>query len=73
MYDLYYLLKNPNRVQFEIDDETYLVESVEGDGSVIISFNGKWYRDRDDFFSKATIGDTKLTSLYFEIGNFEVL
>ncbi len=73
LFDLYYLLKTPNRIQFELDGEKHLVESMEEEGNVVISFEGKWFRDRDDFFAKACIDDEKLTSLYYELENFEVM
>ena len=44
LYDLYYVLAQPARVRFLYAAEPYEVRSVEEDGGVVISFDGKWYR-----------------------------
>ena len=44
LYDLYYVLAQPARVRFLYAAEPYEVRSVEEDGGVVVSFDGKWYR-----------------------------
>ena len=73
LYDLYYVLAQPARVRFLYAAEPYEVRSVEEDGGVVISFDGKWYRTADDFFAKAALDGELLTTLYMELTDFEVL
>ena len=60
LFDLYELLTKPVKVTFMYDGEKFVVEAVEEDGEVIISFDGKWYRTTDDFFAKASIDGRRL-------------
>ncbi len=74
LYDLFYLFTKPSVVSFKYEDKTYIVRSELEDGNIAIEFNGKWYRKREDFFTKATIeDDLLLTQLYFELYDFEVV
>ncbi len=63
-YDLFYLLLRPGTVSFTFEGDPYEVHAVEENGEVVIEFNGKWFRNREDFFAKAQIGEGKLTFLY---------
>lgn len=73
LYDLYELLKKPVKVTFELAGESHEVEAVaEEDSGVVIRFDEKWYRTVDDFFQKAELDGEHLTSLYDELGHFEV-
>lgn len=73
LFDLYYVLKKPAVVKFMFDEETFTVSSVEEDGSIVIRFEDKWYRNIDDFFGKAVIDGEKLVVLYDEIYDIEVV
>ena len=73
LFDLYYLLAEPVKVRFKFDDETYEVESVRENGIPAIRFEEKWYRTADDFFNQAEIGGEKLTTLYDELYDYEVI
>ncbi len=72
-YDLYYLLKSPHTIKFDLGDTQYLIETQEEDGMCAVHFDGRWYRDRDEFFQKAVAGDNKLTAVYDEVFGLEVL
>jgi len=72
-YDLYYLLNRPHVITFAYEDETIRLESVQEGEECNVCYNGKWYRSRDDFFRDASIGGEKLTALYDEFYDFEVL
>ena len=72
LYDLFYLLTMPSVVSFKYEEKTYMVRSVMEDGNIVIEFDGNWYRKREDFFNKATIGDLLLTKLYYDLYDFEV-
>ncbi len=72
LFDLYYLLKTPNRVSFKYKGKKQEVESTVEDGTCTVCFNGKWFRDRDEFFSKARIGEQLLTSIYNKLDDFKI-
>ena len=65
-FDLYYLLKSPHTIKFDYGDAQYLIETQEEDGMCAVHFDGKWYRDRDEFFQKAVRREYKATEVYDE-------
>ena len=71
-YDLYHLLKSPCTVSFRYKKQVYTVQALEEDGRCVICFEDAWYRTREDFFSKATIGRTRLTDICHNFYMFEV-
>ena len=73
LFDLYELLTKPVKVTFMYDGEEFVVEAVEEDGEVIISFDGKWYRTTDDFFAKASIDGLRLVVIGWGLYDFEVI
>ena len=62
-FDLYYALKTPGTITFMYGTKEYSVNVIEEDGECVINFNGKWFRNRDDFFAKAEIDGNLLTSI----------
>ncbi|MBR3439997.1 MAG: hypothetical protein IKH13_10890, partial [Clostridia bacterium] len=48
---------------FMYGTKEYSVNVIEEDGECVIDFNGKWFRNRDDFFAKAEIDGNLLTSI----------
>ena len=73
LYDLYYLLLKPVKVQFFFEEDAHEIEAVEENGEVVIRFDDKWYRTVDDLFQKAEINGELLTTLYEELYFFEVI
>ena len=73
LYDLYVILREPVQVYFYYKRKKMEIKAVMEDGECVISFNGHWYRDVDDFFAKASIDGNLLTSLYHELYGWEVL
>ena len=71
-YDLYYVLNRPNRVTFFYGGKEHFIESSVEEGAVVVNFDGKWFRDRDEFFKNARIGDKRLTDIYDRIGGLSV-
>ena len=71
-FDLYYLLKSPHKISFFYDDKKQNLESVLEGNECTVCFNGKWFRNRDDFFKDACIGDMRLTAIYRKLYGFEV-
>ena len=71
-FDLYYLLKRPNKITFFLGEREHSVESVLEGGECAVCFDGKWFHSRDDFFRDACVDDVKLTAVYDELYGFEV-
>lgn len=72
LYDLYWVLREPNRVHFRYDEKEHIAESLIEEGAVVIHYDDRWYRTVDDFFAKAAIDGELLTSLEDELYMFEV-
>ncbi len=70
-FDLYHLLKEACLIKFDHEDTQYMIETKEEDGMCAIHFDGKWYRDRNEFFAKAKIGDKLATEIYDEFYGWE--
>lgn len=73
LYDLYYLLKLPVKVEFYFEGRKQFLEVVDENGEMVIKFNGICYKTREDFFSKATIDDLPLTHIYDALEDFTVV
>lgn len=73
LFDLYYLLKDEHVVTFEIDNEKHTIESRRDGNEMNIRFDDKWYRNIDDFFIKAVIGDESIEAYYWDMVNWEVV
>lgn len=72
-YDLAYLMKSPCKVCFMVGEKECNIEVKEDEGNMAINFNGKWFRDRGEFFGNALNGNTKLTAIYEDCYGFEVV
>ncbi|MCR5654435.1 MAG: sel1 repeat family protein [Lachnospiraceae bacterium] len=72
-FDMYYLLKTPNKVEFYYEDTKVSVYSEEDEAGCAVCANGKWYRSRDEFFANIAVGDRKLTSVWRELYGFKLL
>ncbi len=72
-YDLYYLLKNPVQIRFTYDGQEQRLEALLEDGACVVHFNDHWYRNRDEFFAKACVDGQRLTAVYDELEDFEVI
>ncbi len=71
LYDLYAFLRKPGIARFFYFGDMQEAEAVEEDNQVVIRFNEKWFRTIDDFFEKAEIDGMFLTSLYYDLKDFE--
>lgn len=72
-YDMYYLLRKPNKITFRYKRGIHTLESViEGD-ECTVCFDGKWYHSRDDFYKQASLDGVAVTALYRELYDFEVV
>lgn len=77
-YDLYYMLQAPALVRFkydnlEIETETHEVEAVAEEGNIVIRFDDKWFHSVVEFFQKAELDETPITTLYEELYDFTAL
>ncbi|MCR4648337.1 MAG: hypothetical protein K5776_04580, partial [Lachnospiraceae bacterium] len=70
-YDLYYLLKSPGKITFMYDAKMQKIECEMDGAECAVCFNGKWFRNRDDFFKDACIGNRKLTAIAPDCYGFE--
>ena len=53
--------------------QEYTVEAVEENDNIVVKFGDSWYRTLDDFFTKAKIGSSLLTTVYDQLEDFEVI
>lgn len=72
LYDMYYALMKPVKIRFFYGRKMFEVRSEIDGAECNICFDGKWFRNRDEFFQKATIDGERITSLYYELDDFEV-
>lgn len=72
-YDLFHLLKTPQKVKFCYQGIPHYIETVMENEECVIHFDEKWYRTREDFFLKAEIDGIYLTEIYQSLSLFEVL
>ena len=49
------------------------VETVQEDNECTVCFDGKWFRDRDEFFKNAAVENTRLTAVYDDLYGFMVV
>lgn len=73
LYDLYYLLKQEHLVTFEYGEENHEIESRLTDEGMAIRFDGKWYRNIDDFFKQAELDGESIESCYYDMDNWEIV
>ena len=71
LYDLYYLMKEPCKVEFLYEGKTYEVESFREEEGVSVYFLGKWYRDIDELFKKAKIDGERVPVLFSKLYGFK--
>lgn len=72
-YDLFYLLKQPVKIQFTYGKKTYSIEALMEEGACVVHFNNVWYHDRDEFFRKACLDNERLTAIYDRLKGFKVV
>ena len=72
LFDLFTVLREPATVHFRCGRTDHEVRSVMEDGECVICFDGKWFRQADDFFAKAQTDGKLLTSIYQELYQWEV-
>ena len=73
LYDLYHFLDRVAKVYIVWQDKKYLVETKYKNNDLAVYFNDKWYRNLNDFFYKATLGENiPIVNLYEEIRLEEV-
>ncbi|MCR5202594.1 MAG: sel1 repeat family protein [Lachnospiraceae bacterium] len=73
LYDLFYLLETPNKVDFFYHSNLYMIESVMEGDKCIIKFNGETYNSTNDFFKNASIDGFKITEIYDELTDFDLI
>jgi len=69
-YDMYYLLKEPSKWEFKYLGKVHTIESSINDGMTVVCFDGKWFRNIDDFMMKASIRDAQLVQIVTNLKDF---
>ncbi len=64
IYDIFRLEGDPCSLTFAYDGTDHEIE-IGDDGG--IALDGKWYRSMEAFFEKCSVGEHKLTSIYYEL------
>ncbi|MBR0137556.1 MAG: sel1 repeat family protein [Erysipelotrichaceae bacterium] len=72
LYDLYYLLNKEHTVSFEIEGSTHEIESRQ-DEEMNIRFDDRWYRNIDDFFLQALIGEETIEAAAWMMDDWRIL
>jgi len=73
LYDLYQILKQPASVEFRSQSGTHRVSSFSESGEITIEFDGKWFRNIDEFFYNAAIDGKRLPALCLDLSDFRIL
>ncbi len=74
LFDLYELLKEPVKVRFTYNNNSYIINSsLETDGTVSVYYEGKWYHNIDEMLKNAKIEGYRLTLSSWKCKNFEVI
>ncbi len=71
-YDLFRVTREPCRILFKYNGDRYVI-TVSDDKKAGICFDGKWYRDFLELCDKANIGNKKITNIYDELYDWEVV
>lgn len=70
IYDLFYILKTPIEISFIFNETEYLVTSFLYNDKIMIHFLDDEYTSIKDFLSNASINDTSLRCLVYNIKEF---
>ena len=73
LYDLFYLLQQPLKVQFSFDGDEHEIESAEEEAAIAVRLDDQWYRTIDDFFLKAELDGVQLTFLEDDLYDFRIV
>lgn len=72
LYDLFYVLETPKTVSFKYNRRPFTVRAIKSEEGPAIRFEEEWFRDINDFFSRACINGKRITSLYNSLYDFVV-
>ena len=73
LYDCFEVLKTPQKIMFDYNNETYTIKSLYENDHIIVYFNNQWYKSIDDFITNAHINQQLLTCLFDELGVMKVI
>ena len=59
-------------MSFFFGEKPQTVESAEAEGEIAVCFNGKWFRNREDFFAKSELDGMLLTAIQSELYGFRL-
>ena len=72
LYDLFYALRIPRRVQFSCFGQRHEAQSAFSGAGITVRFDDTKYASIDDFYSLAAIDGKLLTSLYRDLRGFKI-
>ena len=72
LYDLFYALRIPRRVQFSCFGQRHEAQSAFSGAGITVRFDDTKYASIDDFYSLAAIDGKLLTSLYRDLHGFKI-
>lgn len=70
LYDMYYLLKEPSKWEFKYLGKVHNIESVISGSEINVCFDGKWFRDINEFIMNAAIKDAPLAQIVTNLKDF---
>ena len=73
LYDLYYLLKKPYDVAFYYMGVKHEVRSEKEEAGMAVCFDGKWFRQIDDFIKYGEIDGTPIAQIYGDLYDFDAV
>ncbi len=72
LFDLYYALQYPCTILLSYQDKVYSIQIIKENSLFYIKMNDTNYENADDFFSRATLENTKLSSLALQLDYVEI-
>ncbi len=73
LYDLLALDVKNAKVNFVCDDEEYNIDIFENDSETVYGFNDRWFHGAEDFLEKARINGRRITTLYTDISDIDII
>lgn len=73
LFDIFYLLANPNKIRIRVLEENIIVQSIEYNGELVVKYRDEIYRNVKVFLENCRINGRQLSTYYSEIFDIEVL
>ena len=70
--EIFYLLKKPCKIKFELNEEEYHIESLYEKDSIVIKIGNQWFKDVEKMIDKAIVDEKELKYSINDIYYWEV-